>query len=190
MKHIPIFFLFLFLLFICMILHAQESYFLLSSIQEDSPESKANHTNNENVNTENHDDLTPQKATKDLLKIFRVPNDEIDYLKKELKKKDDEINQLKQTNTQLREKLKEQDDALKIIAKNLKIDESRIDQLSINGLITDIRITLDDFRFYGKEILSSDDLIFFEDVCEDNPRLLKIILSYDSYIKNIIKHFQ
>ena len=106
-------------------------------------------------------------------------------LKKRLEKKDAEINKLKRENAQLMEKIKEQDDAMRTIAKIYKIPNSKYDTMSLSGLVSEIKSQNDANKYPGTNLLSENDLSFIEDVCVDEPRIIRIIRSYDMFIKQI-----
>lgn len=83
---------------------------------------------------------------------------------------------------QLKEQLENQENELRILAREAGISESKINSMSTSGLITEIRIRLSDSQYVGTT-LSEDELNYISDVCVDDQDVIKKIKNYDNFIK-------
>ena len=85
---------------------------------------------------------------------------------------------------QLKEQLDNQENDFKALAREVGISESKINSLSTSGLITEIKMRLENIKYVGTT-LSEDDLKFISDVCVDDQEVIRKIRIYDAYIKGL-----
>ena len=83
----------------------------------------------------------------------------------------------------LRQELDSQKPELRDLAKKCGVSESNIDSSSAAGLISEIKIKLDNSSGYYGRFLSDKDLALLKDLLADEPQLEKIVRDYDSYLK-------
>lgn len=83
---------------------------------------------------------------------------------------------------QLREELNQQKSKLQSLAMECGVSESSVESSSALGLISEIKIKLDDMIYTGST-LTDEDMLFVKNMLSDEPRISKTVQAYDFFIK-------
>ncbi len=93
------------------------------------------------------------------------------------------VSELSSEVARLRQELDNQKNELRSLARVSGIPESQINSQSAIGLISEIRIKLENSNGYYGHYLSDKDMEILKDLLADEPQMEKIIQDYDAFIK-------
>ena len=99
-----------------------------------------------------------------------------------------EFNKINNANIQqinkLQDELEVQKMELQSLARTCGIPDSTIESSSTTGLVSEIKISLEKMKYFGRT-LSNDDLEYVNDMLSNKPQIQNTVKDYDSFIKSI-----